>query len=406
MNFRARSSRWLSSFKPARSRLPLSERLYSAVGAFVGLLATGLVMRSWLGSSEQVPLLIAPIGASTVLVFGVPASPLAQPWSVVGGNFIAALVGVTAARAVPQLTAAAALAVACTIALTSLFRCLHPPAGAVALTAVIGGSVVTGAGYRFALVPVLLNSVLLVGVGLVFNALARRSYPHVAALPVSTHRTADAPPEFRVGFTESDIARALERLGTPLDVEHADLIALFRHVEEAAHRRLRGEIFCSEVMSRDLVTIHPDDSSELAVERLRAHALRVLPIVDEHGVLHGVLDLATAAGTPHQKIRELPSISFELAREDTPIARLFPLLSRGQVREALIVDAESKLLGIITQTDLLAIVGRVQLAQRQPVLSETSAQAAAPSGGPRRSWLGATRAWSRWRATLGGTPDA
>jgi len=358
------SRSYAARFKPARSRLPLSERAYSALGGFVGLFATGLVMRAWLGSSTNVPLLIAPIGASTVLVFGVPASPLAQPWSVVGGNFIAALVGITAARLVPDLTCAAALAVACTIALTSMLRCLHPPAGAVALTTVIGGPVVTSAGYRFAFMPVLINSLLLVGVGLVFNALARRSYPHVAALPVSTHGTNDAPPEFRVGFTEADIALAQERLGTPLDVEQADLIALFRHVEEAAHRRLRGEIFCSEIMSRDLRTIHPDDSSELAEARLREHKLRVLPIVDERGVLHGVLDLATVAAVPQQKIRDLPSISFEVAKPDTPISQLFPLLSRGQVRAALVVDDESKLLGIITQTDLLAIVGRVQLAMR------------------------------------------
>ncbi|HEY3253918.1 MAG TPA: HPP family protein, partial [Polyangiaceae bacterium] len=310
MNLLAVCRSWLVRFKPAPSRLPLGERVYSALGGFIGLLTTGLVMRHWLGSSERVPLLIAPIGASTVLVFGVPASPLAQPWSVVGGNFIAAVVGVSAARAVPNLATAAALAVACTIALTSLSRCLHPPAGAVALTAVIGGSAVTGAGYRFAFVPVLLNSLLLVAVGLIFNALARRSYPHVPALPVSTHGTADAPPEFRVGFTESDIARALEKLGTPLDVEQADLIALFRHVEEAAHRRLRGEIFCSEIMSRDLITIHPDDSSELAVERLKEHALRVLPVVDERGILRGVLDLATATGASQKPIRELPSISF------------------------------------------------------------------------------------------------
>src|SRR6185369_9478068 len=319
MSWIALSGNYISRFKPARSRLAIRERAYSAVGGFLGLLTTGLVMRAWLGSSEHVPLLIAPIGASTVLVFGVPASPLAQPWSVIGGNFLAALLGISAARLVPDLTCAAALAVACTIALTSMLRCLHPPAGAVALTTVIGGPVVTSAGYRFAFVPVLLDSLLLVAVGLVFNALARRSYPHVAALPVSTHGTNDAPPEFRVGFTEADIALAQERLGTPLDVEQADLIALFRHVEEAAHRRLKGEIFCSEIMSRDLRTVHPDDSSELAEARLREHKLRVLPVVDERGVLHGVLDLATAAATPPKPVRDLPSISFELAKAHTPI---------------------------------------------------------------------------------------
>jgi len=63
----------------------------------------------------------------------------------------------------------------------------------------------------------------------------------------------------------------------------------------------------------------------------------VLPIVDKHGVLHGALDLATAAGASPRKIRELPSISFELVQQETPISRLFPLLSRGHVREALVV---------------------------------------------------------------------
>src|SRR6185369_2773325 len=209
MSWIALSGNYISRFKPARSRLAIRERAYSAVGGFLGLLTTGLVMRAWLGSSEHVPLLIAPIGASTVLVFGVPASPLAQPWSVIGGNFLAALLGISAARLVPEPTAAAALAVACTISLTSMLRCLHPPAGAVALTAVIGGPVVTRAGYRFAFVPVLLDSLLLVAVGLVFNALARRSYPHVAALPVTTHgpNFASASPRRTLPWRKSDWAR-------------------------------------------------------------------------------------------------------------------------------------------------------------------------------------------------------
>jgi CBS domain-containing membrane protein len=361
MSFGVAGFDWLTRFRPVRTPLLVSERVYAAVGGLLGLLVTGLVTRVWLGSSEHVPLLIAPIGASTVLVFGVPASPLAQPWSVLGGNVLAALIGVTAARSIPDPMLAGAVAVAATIALTSLLGCLHPPAGAVALTAVIGGSAITSAGYRFALVPVALNSLLLVAAGLAFNNLVRRSYPHVAALPTSLHGTADAPPEFRVGFSPSDIDAALERLGTPLDVEREDLIALFRHVEEEAHRRLRGGISCGEIMSRDLVTVHPDDSSELALRRLREHALRVLPVVDEQGVVHGAIDISIAAAEPHAKVHALPSIYFETASEETPVNQLFYKLSRGRVHEALIVDARMRLLGIVTQTDLLAVIGRAQL---------------------------------------------
>lgn len=353
---------WLARFKPVRSPLPLSERLHACLGGLLGLLLTAFALRIGFGGSAHVPLLIAPIGASTVLVFGVPASPLAQPWSVIAGNVVAAIVGVTAARCIHEPYCAGAVAVAATIAITSLARCLHPPAGAVALTAVIGGPAIAAAGYGFALVPVALSSCLLVAAGVVFNNLVGRSYPHVAALPVSVHRTADAPPEFRVGFSPSDIDAALERLGTPLDVEREDLLALFRHVEEEAHRRLRGELTCREIMSRDLVTVRPTESGATALARLREHALRVLPVVDDFGVVQGAIDISTAAGSPDVMVGDLPSIYFERAFEHTPINELFHLLSRGRVHEALIVDVTGRLLGMVTQTDLLAVVGRVQIA--------------------------------------------
>lgn len=360
--FSAASRAWLGRFKPLRTPLPVTERFAAWLGALLGLLVTGALSRAWLGGSAHVPLLIAPIGASTVLVFGVPASPLAQPWSVIGGNFLAALIGVTAAKFIPLPLCAAAVAVATTIAVTSLTGCLHPPAGAVALTAVIGGPVITAAGYRFAFVPTLVNSVLLVGFGILFNNLARRSYPHVATMPVSVHRTADAPAEFRLGFSTADIDAALERLGTPLDVQREDVLALFRQVEEAAHRRLKAPIFCRDIMSRDLVTVGPDDTAEFAFERLREHALRILPVVDpETGVVSAVVDAPTVARQREALVRDLPAVHFELAHEGELVEELVPALSHGPAREAMIVDGDDRLVGIITQTDLLAIFGRTSL---------------------------------------------
>lgn len=355
------SRAWLSRFKPVRVPLSFRERVSAGAAGLFGLMLMALGMRFVFGSYEQVPLLIAPLGASTVLVFGVPASPLAQPWSVVGGNVVAALIGVTTAHYVADPYVAGAVAVAATIVATSLLGCLHPPAGAVALTAVIGGPAIAAAGYRFALMPVAVSSLILVGFGILLNNLSGRSYPHIApVLPVSAHRTADAPPEFRLGFSPEDIDAALAKLGSPLDVERDDLIALFRHVEEAAHRRLRGEVTCGEIMSRDLVTITASESSDLALDRLRAHGLRILPVLDETGALLGAIDLATVAAMPHRPVSELPLVYVELAREHTPVQELFHLLSRGRVHEALIVDAGGRLVGIVTQTDLLAVIGRAQ----------------------------------------------
>src|SRR5690606_34695683 len=113
--------------------------------------------------------LIAPMGASSVLLFAVPSSPLAQPWSVIAGNTIAALIGVSCAKVVGQPILAAGLAASLAIAAMFAFRFIHPPSGAVALTAVLGGPAVYELGYGFVLVPVALNSVLLLLTALVFN---------------------------------------------------------------------------------------------------------------------------------------------------------------------------------------------------------------------------------------------
>ena len=116
--------------------------------------------------------------ASAVLLFAVPASPLAQPWSIMGGNTVSALVGVSCALLLGPTGLAAGLAGVLAIAFMFSLRCLHPPGGAVAMTAVLGGSAVTHLGYQFAFWPVALNSALMLLAALLFNRLARRRYPH------------------------------------------------------------------------------------------------------------------------------------------------------------------------------------------------------------------------------------
>ncbi|MFM8392186.1 MAG: HPP family protein, partial [Methylophilaceae bacterium] len=123
------------------------------------------------------------MGASAVLLFALPASPLAQPWSIIGGNLIAAVVGITCAKLIATPILSVALAGGLAIALMMRFRCLHPPSGAVALTAILGGSQVSELGYQFVFSPVLVNSLLLVMLAIIFNLLAKRDYPHHPKIP-------------------------------------------------------------------------------------------------------------------------------------------------------------------------------------------------------------------------------
>jgi CBS-domain-containing membrane protein len=102
----------------------------AGIGAGIGMLAVGT-----LAVFTGIPLLIAPFGATAVLIFGQPKSPLAQPANVFGGYFIAALIGSVAMALAPGLWWVAAIAVGVTIAAMLLLRVTHPPAGAVPLVA-------------------------------------------------------------------------------------------------------------------------------------------------------------------------------------------------------------------------------------------------------------------------------
>ncbi|OJH85157.1 putative transmembrane protein [Serratia marcescens] len=135
------------------------EMLISSVGAGLGLMLAGWISHFILGEVNL--WFIAPMGASAVLLFGVPNSPLAQPWSIVGGNALAATVGVSVGLLIPDPGLACGAAAAVAIGLMFKLRCLHPPGGAVALTAILGGPGIHQMGYHFVLYPVLLNSVLL-----------------------------------------------------------------------------------------------------------------------------------------------------------------------------------------------------------------------------------------------------
>jgi CBS domain-containing membrane protein len=202
------------------------DQMLAGLGALAGIAVTYLVTRLALGPGP-LPLLVAPMGASAVLIFAVPASPLAQPWSVIGGNTVSALVGVIAARLIGDVTIAAAVAVGGAIAVMSLLRCLHPPGGAAALTAVIGGPVVAAAGLAFPFTPVALNAVLLTLAGLAFHRFSGHSYPH-RPVPV-------APPDRH----PEDLDAALADMHEAFDIDREDLEQLLARVEHHAAERRR-----------------------------------------------------------------------------------------------------------------------------------------------------------------------
>ena len=139
-----------------------AERFRSCIGALVGLMlviTSAKVLGELVGVEEW---LMASLGASALLVFVLPGSPMAQPWAVIAGNTISALIGIAVGIVVKEPLLAMPIAASASILGMFVMRCLHPPAAAVALIVVLGH--VTH--FRYALFPVMVDSILLVMISL------------------------------------------------------------------------------------------------------------------------------------------------------------------------------------------------------------------------------------------------
>lgn len=207
-----------------------AEKLISAVAGFLGILVLFVVCQRAVGPAT--PVIVASMGASAVLVFAVPHAPLSQPWPVLGGHLVPAAIGVTCAMTLGHGAVAAATAVGVAILAMHQFKFIHPPGGATALTAVIGGEAVTSLGYRFVLVPVALNALLLVGLAAAINSLFPwRRYP--ARRSTNAGRSAPAPgipPTTDPGDerTHEAVLSALREIDSFVDITEEDLLRLHR----------------------------------------------------------------------------------------------------------------------------------------------------------------------------------
>lgn len=208
-----------------------AEKLVSALGGLCGILAVTYIAQAILGAQASA-LVVASMGASAVLLFAVPHGPLSQPWPVFGGHLVSGVIGVTCAQHIPDSMVAGAVAVALAIGAMHYLRCIHPPGGATALTAVIGGSSVHALGYTYVLAPVMLNTVVILSIAVVFNfAFPWRRYPTTLAKYLSARHKQASPsrgsPEMEP-FARGHLEVALKTLNTTLDISEEDLEEIYR----------------------------------------------------------------------------------------------------------------------------------------------------------------------------------
>jgi CBS domain-containing membrane protein len=200
------------------------EKLISMVGGFVAIIMIVAISQQVLhlnGSS----MLIASMGASAVLLFAVPHGQLSQPWPVIAGHGFSALIGISCASLIPNMPIAAGCAVGLSIFVMHLLKCIHPPGGATALTAVIGGPQVKALGYSFLWSPVLLNALLIVSIAIAFNYIFKwRRYPaFFNQRPVKAEEVSEED-----DYSHEEVVEALRSLDSFVDITEEDLVRLSR----------------------------------------------------------------------------------------------------------------------------------------------------------------------------------
>ncbi len=369
--------RWLRGFLPAVGPVAWRELGRSSLGALLGLALTALITGWILHDPLATLLLIAPMGASSVLLFAVPASPLAQPWSIIGGNLLAALIGVACHRWIPSAVLSAALAGALAIAAMLALRCLHPPSGAVALTAVLVGRAIHQLGFAYALYPVALNTLLLLGTALAFNPLFGRRYPHAGSARVPSPQP--LPQAHTTGFSAEDLDLVLRRHREVLDISRDDLEDILHETEEVAFRRRFGQLRCDQMMDADVPAVEFGTALEDAWRLLRDRRLQALPVVDRARRVIGTLSMAEFVEHAQPErfaqvgpligdlIRrnfgthsELPEVVGQImnrrywqVQASQPVIELVPLMREQRLAQMPVVDEQRRLVGLLTQAQVL-----------------------------------------------------
>lgn len=201
------------------------EKLISGVGGFLAILLIVLITRQFI--EDGAALIVASMGASAVLIFAVPHGPLSQPWSVIGGHVVSGFIGISSYQLIAEPAVAAAVAVGLSITVMYYLRCIHPPGGATALTAVVANGSVHELGYMFLVTPVLLNVLMLLLLGTAFNYLFPwRRYP--ARLMRYLHKPKEAKPERQQTADEADLAYALRQMSLYVDLSADELEKIYQ----------------------------------------------------------------------------------------------------------------------------------------------------------------------------------
>jgi len=367
--------------------LNLKAKILALLACFCAIFFIALITRvvsPWPGY----PMIVASMGASAIILFFIPGSPLAQPWPFVGGQLISAGIGVWCALNISEISTAAATAVGSSILLMLIFRCLHPPAAATSLTPIMAGTSITSLGYSFVLVPVAVNVFTMLLLVIFINRwVMSRDYPNPLPKEKKRANTVISEPTHQIGFSSQDLDLALQNSDVFFDMSYPELSCLLTEVEINAFQRIRGEILCADIMVKGVVTVEYGTEVEDAWQIMHEKGLKALPVIDQAKRVIGMItwndffkfiDLDVYQGFQHrlhQFIRRTPDVTANkpevvglimtspvVTQQDTAhIATLISMMSIQGHRQIPIINAEYRLVGMVYQANLIAALYNAQL---------------------------------------------
>lgn len=368
---------WLDRFIPAALHIPPKEWLRAGLGGVLGLLLAGGLCNLLFGSAVTLHLM-APLAASAVLLFGVSSGALSQPWPLLGSYGCAMLVGLGLHHWLGASLVVVCMALVLVVLLMCWLRCLHPPGAALAVSLALADPALAQMGIQV-VEPVLLNALCLLLVAVVYNRLTGVRYPKIVAPRRDLHHTQDTPASERVGVTAGDLDRALDDLGEFVDVTRDDLERIILATERHALQRSLGGMTAARVMSRDVQSASPNTTLEQAGKLLAEHRLKILPVLDEARQLVGIVSVSDLLGSAlaarkfswralfgrrrEVLLEQVMTRSVRSVNSDQPAVDLIPLLC-DQGLHCLPVLEAGQLVGVVTQTDLIAALHQ-QLLQRE-----------------------------------------
>jgi len=334
--------------------------------------------------------LVAPFGATSVLLFAVPNSPLAQPWSAIVGNTVAALVGVGVCLLIGDPVLRVALAVGLAITATILCRAVHPPAGAVAMTAAMNPEMVDALGIWFALTPIALGTAALVALAAVYARATGRRYPFRQFEDAGRHHTEDRTPSERLNLSQQELTGILDRFSQTFNLGVEDLARMIGAAELQAAARRSAPLTAGDIMSRDLITIRAETGLGDVANLFRHHRFTSLPVVDadrrflgvifqmhliararedalrlNRGYLPALKRLLDRRREKPVKAGDIMEVAVPRATVDTPVGVLLAMMADGDV-DAVPVLEYGRISGIVTRTDMIAAMARSALQGAAP----------------------------------------